>query len=171
MDFPQQDEIRRLVCGAFPAVPPVNLMTLEAGNDVDSYRAPKPDMPGYRTHRSWLEIEDAYLSKFFCGFIYLDPSSWKFYLPRFITFALDHMNDGSSLVIDSCLAALRPPDREPPQLGSLTTEQVEVVKRALTMLAFDENSSHRDMAFQVLEEGWVENPMYPWREEEKSISH
>ena len=64
------------------------------------------------------------------------------------------------MVIDGLLASLRPPDREPPRLASLSAEQEAVVVAVLDVLAFDERSLHRDLAMQVLEEYWVPNSLY-----------
>jgi hypothetical protein len=64
------------------------------------------------------------------------------------------------MAIEGLLWSLRPPDREPPRLGSLTPAQEEVMRAFLEGLGFEDGSVHQDLALQVLEEWWVENPLY-----------
>ncbi|MGZ5045405.1 MAG: DUF6714 family protein [Methylobacter sp.] len=55
---------------------------------------------------------------------------------------------------------LRPPDREPPRLASLTAEQEVVIVLFLEEVAFNEDSANSDFAMQVLEEWWLPNALY-----------
>jgi hypothetical protein len=64
------------------------------------------------------------------------------------------------MAIDGLLWSLRPPDRTPPRLGSLTLEQEAVVIAFLDELAISEDSLYNDFAMQVLEEYWVPNALY-----------
>ena len=64
------------------------------------------------------------------------------------------------MVTEGLLGSLRPPDREPPRLASLSAGQEAVVVAVLDVLAFDERSLDRDLALQVLEEYWVPNAFY-----------
>ncbi len=64
------------------------------------------------------------------------------------------------MVAEALLWSLRPPDREPPRLGSLSAEQEAVVVAVLDVLAFDERSLDRDLAMQVLEEYWIPGALY-----------
>ncbi len=121
--------------------------TLRAGNAVDGYQEPPPYDP---------EIDkptDEYLEKYcFWGLLYLDPASWRYYLPRLIEYALHRAGNPGSLVIESLLSSLRPPDSEPPRLASLSQEQERLIAAFLEALAFGEESAYRDYAIQVLEE-------------------
>jgi hypothetical protein len=56
--------------------------------------------------------------------------------------------------------SLRPPDREPPRLASLSPAQERVVRQLLEALAFAEDSVWQADACQALEEWWIENPLY-----------
>ena len=60
---------------------------------------------------------------------------------------------------------LRPPDRTPPRLASLSPEQENVVTAFLDLLAFSESSAHKDFACQILEEWWVPGALYRVRAE------
>jgi Family of unknown function (DUF6714) len=64
------------------------------------------------------------------------------------------------VVTEGLLGSLRPPDRDPPWLGSLSEEQEAVVVAVLDLLAFDDRSACRELAMPVLEEYWVPNALY-----------
>jgi hypothetical protein len=136
------------------AIPPV---TLRGGDALDSYNEPPP-------YDSALdEPADEYLETFaFNGLNFLDPPSWRHYLPRLIDYALRNVasNAAGTMAIDGLLWSLRPPDRDPPRLASLTREQEEVVVAALDQLAFSDDSVYRGDAMQVMEEWWIPGALY-----------
>ncbi|MGB7933943.1 MAG: DUF6714 family protein [Gammaproteobacteria bacterium] len=129
-------------------------MTLRGGYAEDSYDfAPPPD-PVLD------ELTDAYLEAYtFWGLAYLDPASWRHYLPHLIDYTFRHMDD-PKMAVEGVLHNLRPPDREPPRLASLTAEQEAVIAAFLEDLAFSEDSANRDFAKQVLEEWWIPDALY-----------
>jgi hypothetical protein len=140
------------------AVPP---MTLRGGNAVDSYAKPPAHDPALD------QPSDVYLeSHAFFALPHLDAASWRHYLPRLIHHALSRLDDPGSMVTEALLWSLRPPDREPPRLGSLSAEQEAVVVAVLDVLAFDERSVHQDLAMQVLEEYWAPGALYRRRPRE-----
>src|SRR6185436_11787880 len=100
------------------------------------------------------------LEQYHWGLAHLDSESWLFYLPAFLSYSVRHSGAGSSLVLDACLATLRPPDREPPRLKALSEMQRQVVRAVLEYLAFDERSAVQQYACQVLEEYWIDKPLY-----------
>jgi len=70
------------------------------------------------------------------------------------------------MAIEGVVSSLRPPDREPPRLATLTPEQETVIVAFLEHLAFSEGVvPERDLALQVLEEWWVPNARYRHRPE------
>jgi hypothetical protein len=149
------EEIRRRAFEVFRAdAAGVPAMTLRGGNAVDGYDLPPPYDP------SADEPTDAYLEAYFWGVNYLDPVSWRHYLPRLIDYALRHLGEGGSMVTESLLSSLRPPDREPPRLASLSAAQEAVVVAVLDALAFGDGSAYQDYAMQVLEEYWIPNALY-----------
>lgn len=129
------------------------LVTLRGGDAMDDYRQPPPLDPGIDTY------SDSYFVAYVWGVGYLDPQSWRHYLPYLIRYALAHRNEGN-LVVDALLTSMRPPDREPPRLASLTLEQESCVTEFLDVLAFGEPSVHQEFACQVLEEWWAPAPLY-----------
>lgn len=131
----------------FPSV------TLRAGNDCDNYQAAS------QFDQALDSISDAYLESYHWGIAYLDAPSWRHYLPYLIEYALRHAQD-ASLVVDALLSSLRPPDREPPRLGSLSPHQDRLVTQFLECLAFGEPSPYQEFACQVLEEWWVPSSLY-----------
>ncbi len=137
-------------------VPP---MTLRAGDAIDSYDLPPP----YDEQLD--EPTDDYLQQYaYFALPFLDAISWRYYLPFLIDFALRHYtaeaSPESSIVVEGTLSSLRPPDKEPPRLAVLTTEQESVIIRFLDILAFDEGSDYQDYAMQVLEEYWIPGALY-----------
>ena len=129
-------------------------MTLRAGFAVDSYELPPP----YDEQLD--EPTDDYLQQFaYFALPYLDPLSWRYYLPFLIDYALRHATaeapPESSLPVEGTLSSLRPPDTEPPRLSLLTAEQELVIVDFLEVLAFNERSDYQDYAMQVLEEYWI----------------
>ena len=149
-------ERARAAFAADTAIPPA--MTLRGGAAVDGYDAPPPYDPVLD------QPTDAYVEAHaYWALPHLDAGSWRGYLPRLIDYALGHLDDRSSMVTEGLLASLRPPDREPPRLGSLSAEQEAVVVAVLDVLAFDERAIDRDFAMQVLEEYWIPGALYRQR--------
>jgi hypothetical protein len=68
--------------------------------------------------------------------------------------------DDPAMAVEGLLHSLRPPDREPPRLASLTVEQEAVIVAFLEDIAFSENSANGDFAMQVLEEWWIPGALY-----------
>lgn len=130
--------------------------TLRSADAIDSYETPVP----YDAVLD--EPTDAYLERYtFWGQIFLDAASWRHYLPRWIDYAVRHANDRTTMVVDGLLASLRPPDREPPRLASLTTEQEAVVVAFLHHAASGTDAVYdAALAQQVLEEWWMPNAWY-----------
>src|SRR5258705_8797418 len=102
------------------AVPPP--LTLRGGNDVDGYERPQP------FEAAIAQPTDEYLEGFtFWGLVYLDAQSWRHYLPRLIDYAIRHQSD-PKMVSEALVRSLRPPDRYPPRLATLTSEQEAIVR-------------------------------------------
>jgi hypothetical protein len=129
-------------------------MTLRGGYAADSYAVAPPYDPTVD------EPTDDYLEAYtFWGLAYLDAASWRHYLPRLIDYALRHPDD-PRMAVESLLHNLRPPDREPPRLGSLTPDQEAVIVAFIEQIAFHDDSANQDLALQVLEEWWLPNALY-----------
>ena len=135
-------------CGSFPP------MTLRGGDAVDADRDPPPFDVLVDA------ISDDYLAAHPWGSGYLDPLSWRHYLPFMMEYALRNAGR-SSEVIDALLTSLRPPDRDPPRLGSLSKPQETVLLRFLDVLAHGPDSVNVDLAAQVLAEWWTPGAIAP----------
>jgi len=72
-----------------------------------------------------------------------------------LSYAIRHKADGGSLVVATFLASLRPPDREPPRLATVTKKEEQVIVAVLEHLGFSESSAYQEKALQVLEEYWI----------------
>src|SRR5688572_2906410 len=140
-----------IVFGADLAVHPP--LTLRGGNEVDGYRSPEP------FDASHDEPTDTYLEQFaYWGLIYLDAQSWRHYLPCLMAYAFNHPDD-PRMVTEALVRSLRPPDRYPPRLATLTPDQEEVVRSFLELVALGGSMPHlQGEARQALEEWWLPNP-------------
>ncbi|HEX2656448.1 MAG TPA: DUF6714 family protein, partial [Xanthobacteraceae bacterium] len=104
-------------------------MTLRGGDAVDSYADPPPydvaiDQP-----------TDAYIAAYtFWGVGYLDAASWRHYLPQLIAYTFRHIDDPNTMAPEGLHHSLRPPDRDPPRLATLTPEQEAVIVAFLEVL-------------------------------------
>ena len=124
-------------------------LTLRGANAVDSYDHPEP------FDASADEATDAYLEGYvFWAMPYLDARSWRHYLPRLIEYAVAHPDD-PAMVVEAAVRSLRPPDRVPARLTTLTTVQTEVIVEFLERLALgdDERAASED-ARAALDEWW-----------------
>jgi hypothetical protein len=128
-------------------------ITLRGGNELDDCKTPSPFDPSIDS------ISDNYFERYPWGIGYLDAASWRHYLPHLMEYALRHMLEGT-IVVDALLNSLRPPDRDPPRLASLTVEQEALITQFLDALAFSEQSAHQELACQVMEEWWVPEALY-----------
>jgi len=135
--------------------PPI---TLRGGEALDRYDAPPPFDPAIDA------ITDTYLEHYSGGLTFLDAASWRHYLPHLMDYAVRHFGQFTD-VCDALLNNLRPPDRVPPRLASLTPYQERVVTAFLDLMAFSESSAHQDFACQVLEEWWIPEALYRKRAE------
>ncbi|MBY0246893.1 MAG: hypothetical protein K2Q17_04415 [Nitrospiraceae bacterium] len=133
-------------------------ITLRGGDALDGYENPPPFDPTLD------EVTDTYLGRYSGGLTFLDAASWRYYLPHLIEYTVRHFGQFTD-VCDALLNNLRPPDREPPRLASLTPDQERAVTAFLELLAFSESSAHRDFACQVLEEWWIAGALYRKRAE------
>jgi hypothetical protein len=128
-------------------------MKLRGGDALDEYRqAPVYDACLDR-------VTDAHLERYGAGLSYLDAASWRHYLPSYAEYALRD-RARSRLGIDALLNTLRPPDRDPRRLASLSKEQEGLIREMLEVMAFSSDSAYQAEACQGLEEWWIENPLY-----------
>ena len=128
-------------------------LTLRGGNAIDGYDRAEPYDPTLD------ESNDAYIEGFaFWGLGYLDARSWRHYLPRLIDYTLRRPED-PAMVAEALVRSLRPPDRYPPRLASLTPDQEAVIREFLERLALgDLVPGVAEDAQQALEEWWWPNP-------------
>jgi hypothetical protein len=105
-------------------------------------------------------ISDEYLEAHPWGSGWLDATSWRHYLPFMMEYALRHLAESND-VADAVLTSLRPPERNPPRLGSLSKAQETAVLRFLDVLAHNADSASMDLAAVVLSEWWTPGAIAP----------
>jgi len=153
----EQTQLLELISAAFPAGSAHTVLSLRQGDEIDSYETPTPDdLPA-----DWRDVSERELEEHQWGFTHLDAESWRFYLPAFLAYSVRHFTRGESLVIMACLNNLRPPDRVPSRFRTVTDSQRQAVISVLEFLAFGCESDFSADASKVLEEYWIEHPLYP----------
>ena len=153
----EQTTLLESISSAFPPEPARCCLTLRQGSQIDSYDEPSPDTPP----PDWRDVSDTELERYHWGLNHIDAESWLFYLPAFLSYAVRFPSRVGSLAISASLNNLRPPDRNPSRYRRLTDAQRKVVVAVLDFLAFDAESAFSPEACQVLEEYWIEPPLYP----------
>ena len=133
------------------AFPP---MTLRGGDALEAGKEPPPFDVLVDA------ISDEYLEAHPWGSGWLDAASWRHYLPFMMEYALRHLAEAGE-VTDALLTSLRPPERTPPRLGSLSKAQETVVLRVLDVLAYSSESGSMDLAAMVLSEWWTPGAIPP----------
>src|SRR5262249_26519820 len=147
------DDLRSRLREAFAAdQAAVPSMTLRQADAIDSYAEPPPRDDSDA-------LTDNYLERYCWGLNHLDPASWRHYLFAFADLAQRRLGTGSNAV-DALINSLRPPDRDPPRLASLTPAQEAAIRELLELLAFSAGSAWQAQACQALEEWWVEDALY-----------
>ena len=153
----EQVQLLDSISTAFPAGAAHTMLSLRQGNEIDSYVTPTLDVLPV----DWRDVLEPGLEGQHWGFTHLDAVSWHFYLPAFLAYSVQHFTRGESLVILACINNLRPPDRVPSRFSTLTDGQRRTVVSVLEFLAFGSESEFAAEACQVLEEYWIEHPLYP----------
>ena len=147
-------ELSAVIAAAFVsdsnAVP---TLTLRGGNALDDRTDPFP------FDEVIDRLTDEYVEQFHWGIPQLDAASWRHVLPFLLAYALRKL-EHASIVVDALLNSLRPPDRQPPRLASLSLEQEKIIGQVLDVLCFSPESAHCDLACQTTEEWWEPNAMY-----------
>jgi hypothetical protein len=152
-----QDARARIVDHAFAAfaadiaVPPP--LSLRGGNDVDGYRTAAPFDPSVD------RITDEYLESYtFWGLGYLDAQSWRHYLPHLFDYAVRRPDD-PRMAVEALVRSLRPPDRYPPRLATVTAAQEGVIAAFLEFVSHERSFEHvHEDAQQALDEWWGPGP-------------
>jgi hypothetical protein len=128
-------------------------LSLRGGYDIDSYKRAEPFDP--TTDRPTAEYIEQHA---FWGLGYLDAQSWRHYLPRLIQYSLLNPDD-PHMVTETLVRSLRPPDRYPPRLRSVTREQAGLLAVFLEHLTDTHPSEDlRKEARQALDEWWGPQP-------------
>jgi hypothetical protein len=76
---------------AFAGVPRGEI-TLHEAEEIDNYSMPEVCALArlMDTDTSWDEVPDEHIYRCHCALIYLDPKSWRYYIPAFMVFTLKY---------------------------------------------------------------------------------
>ena len=140
--------LTRRIEEAFPSSADSPAISLRGGNALDDYESP----PAYDPTLD--AVTGEYLEAYHFGIAFLDPASWRYYLPILLTYGLSQMEAGTSTALDTFLFSLRPPDRDPPRFSTLSQDQRAVVISFLELLGFSAESKYQDDSLMALQEYW-----------------
>jgi hypothetical protein len=134
-----------------PLFPP---LSLRGGDAIDDGEVPPP-------YDAVIDrVTPEYLEKYSGGIFYLDPVSWRYYLPIFIGYAFSNVSNPASMAVDRFLFSLRPPDREPSRFNCLSQADRDEIVFILDKLAFEDSSAWKEPATTALEEYWAPGALY-----------
>lgn len=101
-DIVNQEDIQKLleqIEAAFDQVPK-GPMTIHEGEAKDDYRYATVEEERRERSRRWQEVEDRHLLECTCAMSYLDPISWRYYIPAYISWTLRN-HDADENLVDS----------------------------------------------------------------------
>ena len=112
------------------------------------------------TDQNWEDIPDAHIEECSCALSYLDPKSWRYYIPRYMEWSLQHFKTNNSIVSDFTIYTLAPSDD--PTLAEysmeryrwLTDEQSQVVYRFLHHMAQNGDFADDTVANASIDKYW-----------------
>lgn len=148
------DSVAADLAKSFSNLPNTPPMSLRAGNALDGYEAVPTFDPVID------KVTPDYLERHCWGISHLDSRSWRFYLPHLLSHASQNISNPASGATDTLLFSLRPPDRDPPRFGSLSSAEEQLVVAVLDKLAFSDESVWREPAMIALEEYWAPGATY-----------
>lgn len=142
---------------------PLGEITLHEAKVIDTYGAMKERARGRRLDVApcWEAIPDSHLEECSGALSHLDPQSWRYYLPRFMEWALTHYRTSKSITVDYTIYALLLTDDDAlinqhlrERYRQLTAEQTRVVCRFLQFMALEDGHVDAASATQALRRFW-----------------
>ena len=113
------------------------------------------------TERGWEEIPDAHVEECVYALAHVDPASWRYYVPRFMLWALHHFRSSDSLISDFTVYTFDPSDTDPnlreydmARYRTLDAEQARVVCRFLRYMAQNDDHADASAANEALRKYW-----------------
>jgi hypothetical protein len=131
-DAQREAERRELLCrieSAFGAVQLCGGLSLHQGRARDNYESPEGVAAArtFDTEVTWQEIPDAKVDRLGDALSFLDAEGFRFYIPRFMMFALEHSGHSSSWASAAPVYCADVPEGSG-QLALLSAEQREVLR-------------------------------------------
>jgi len=104
------EEVIRAIEGAFRGVP-LGKLTLHEAEKMDSYGSTDADLKAARgldRERDWRDVPDASIRECPVALCFLDPLSWRFYLPAYMRYGLRHLKEVSNSAMSDAIYTLDP---------------------------------------------------------------
>ena len=153
------DDVIREIEDAFLGVP-LGQLTLHEADLMDSYGATEAQRKAARDRdpeRDWRAVPDASLRECDYALSYLDPVSWRFYLPAFMRCGLRDSSGSAHVIYSLDPAGIRQRERSTEErFHSLNDSQVQAVC-AFLRFASENGESYDDVAAgEALDDYWRE---------------
>lgn len=138
------------------------VITLHEAEVIDDYGAADERAAARRVdgEERWEAIPDAHIEACPNALPHLDPQSWSYYLPRFMTWTLRNFDRSRSLVVDHTIYTLLLGDDRAlndyarQRYERLTPAQSQAVQRFLSLMGGQEAYCDARAASQAIERYW-----------------
>ena len=156
------EDIVRAIEAAFAGVPRGRI-TLHEAEAIDGYETAEERQEARELdpEQDWRAVPGVSIEECPDALSFLDPEGWRFYLPAYMRWALQHLKDSHSTAIDQTIYALdcgdSPPssvERSMERFRTLTRAQTQAVHRFLSFAADNDDTCDAVVAQQALDRYW-----------------
>ncbi|HLK90980.1 MAG TPA: DUF6714 family protein [Polyangia bacterium] len=138
-------------------------VTLHEAEVIDDYGTESERQRARKLDREddWREVPDVSIAACPNALSFLDPVSWRFYLPAYMRFALRHLEDSRSGAIDHAIYSLDKgevrdiADWKLERFGTLDAAQARAVQRFLAFAAENDDFCDGHAAKTALDAYWA----------------
>ena len=155
------DNIIQSIEQAFAGVPRGSI-TLHEAEVLDSYGtdAERQDARSLDTEDDWRQVPDSSIEECPVALSFVDPESWRFYLPAYMRFGLKFLTDRNNGAIDHAIYSLDKgenpnlTDYKLERFRTLNVEQARAVQEFLAFACENEDFCDGRIARNALEAYW-----------------
>ena len=111
--------------------------------------------------QDWRDVPGSSIAECPCALSYFDPPSWRFYLPAYMRWTLQHLKDAGCPSIDDVIYALDRGEGAPDlfeyklqRFRTLNAAQAEAVRRVLAFASANDDCCAAVVAKRALETYW-----------------
>ena len=151
------DDIIRAIEAAFAGVP-CGQVTLHEAEVMDAYGSEVERRAARRfdPDDDWTKVSAASIEECPTALSFLDPESWRFYLPAYMRLALRRFGQPHNEAMDQAIYSLD--GASPERSGTLNASQAGAVQRFLAFACEHEDQCDATVAKQALDAYWSSVP-------------